>query len=384
MFGKGNSWSYPWTVLLLLGGALLVVGCGQESGTGTIHPVEDQVPHFHDPDHTIEADAAPEEGLAAQFAAATPIHSIGVRDEGGPELFGEIGDVIVDAQGRILVLDSENREVRIFAPDGRPIGSFGRQGEAPGEFQYPAHLDLFEDGTLVVAGRSGRVQFFESSGKTYERTGGFHVEFTPEDACLLEETLYLHGALAEQSEQSIHVYSRDGTRQRSFGPVYQSENPAIRQRLSSGNIACARSTNRIIFAFGLSPLVYGYAPDGKLQWVSRIEPFDAVPVEQTGQTGLQYKFGTPGGDLITNLSDVPGSGIVAQREHVGAEMRDEWYSYWVSAREGTGGYIGESIPGPIHFVDQKRLLAGPQAPFPKVDVYSAEEIAWEEIDQSSK
>lgn len=387
------------SIIILLGLlTVLTAGCEPEQGTGTIHPVEERVPHFHDPDHTIETGSPPAEGLPEQFAkaGATPIHTIGVREGSGPELFGEIRDVIEDPQGRILVLDNEHKEVRIFRADGTHVGCFGRQGEAPGEFQYPAHLDLFEDGTLVVAGRSGRVQFFESSGKTYERTGGFNVEFTPEDACLLEETLYLHGALAKQSEQSIHVYSRDGTRQRSFGPVYQSENEFIRQSISDGKVACDASMGTIVFAFTSAPLLYGYSSEGGLQWTSRIRPFDPMPHEQgvseRGTTSLRHRS-EPGTHLMSELTDVPGAGVVAQKMQFPPEDADRaaapLYTYLISAGDGTGTYVGKTkvggtAVGPFTHVTSRHLLSARSAPFPKVDVYDVVGVEWTRSPRSAE
>lgn len=386
------------TIILLGLLTVLASGCEPEQGTGTVHPVEERVPHLSDPDHTIETGSPSAEGLPKQFenAGATPVRTIGVREGGGPELFGDIRDVIEDPEGRILVLDNDNKDVRIFRDDGTHVGSFGREGEGPGEFQYPAHLDLFGDETLIVAGRSGRVQFFESSGKTYERVGGFTVEFTPEDVCLLENTLYLHGALAEQADQSIHVYSRDGTRQRSFGPVYQSESEFIRQQISDGTVACDASTGTVVFAFTYSPLLYGYSSEGDLQWTSRIRPFDPMPNEQgvsdQGTTSLLHRT-EPGTHLMSGLIDVPGRGVIAQKTEFPPEDTDRAaapvYTYVISASDGTGSYVGKAeaggtAAGPITHVTLGHLLSARRAPFPKVDVYDAAGVNWEMPSRSAE
>lgn len=375
-------------VLLTLG--LILTGCEPESGPGTVHPVETRVPHFGDADHTIKTDTSSRDGFSTQLASgwATPSLTIGEKTGKGPELFGRISDVIEDGEGRVLALDYENKEVRIFGTDGAHLASFGREGEGPGEFKYPNRLALFEDGTLMVTGRMGRVQFFESSGETYEHMGGFTVEYTPDDACVLNGNIYLHGALAEQPQHTIHVYGRSGTRQESFGLVYDSENKFIRQSLSGGTLACDGATETVAFAFTAAPLVYGYTPDGELQWTSQIQPFEPSPnkqrVSDRGTTGLRYTY-QPGTHVLSRLADAPGPGIIAQKMQFPPDdtsrSASPLYAYWLSAGEGTGRFVdkttaGGTAAGPVTHVTRDRVFSARRAPFPQVDVYDLGEVDW--------
>lgn len=56
----------------------------------------------------------------------------GVSD---PSVFGVLVGVAEDDQGRIHVADRSSNEIRVFGLGGRFLRSFGRSGEAPGEFQ---------------------------------------------------------------------------------------------------------------------------------------------------------------------------------------------------------------------------------------------------------
>jgi hypothetical protein len=60
---------------------------------------------------------------------------IGEADGEGPYLFGSVRNVIPDAHGRIWVMDSQARELRLFGPDGQYLRTVGGAGEGPGEFQ---------------------------------------------------------------------------------------------------------------------------------------------------------------------------------------------------------------------------------------------------------
>lgn len=375
-------------VLLILG--LTLPGCKPDSGPGTIHPVEARVPHFDDPDHTIRTESPPKKGRWAQITAAwgTPTYKIGVENAQGPELFGRISDVEQDNRGRIFVVDYENKEVRVFSPEGAHRFTFGRAGEGPGEFQYPSQLELLDDGTLMVAGRSGRVQFFEVLADSVNRTGGFTVDFTPEDVCVLGDEVFIHGAPSSRPEHSIHVYSRPGKHARSFGPVYQSDNEFIRRSITDGHITCDEPTNTVVFGFGLAPILYGYRSKGTFQWTARIRPFDPMPAEQrvsdAGTPSIRYKS-VPHTDRLSGLTDMPGPSVLVQRVQYPPDEVDRAdvpiFSYSVSARDGTGGYVGKSTiggtaTGPITHVSTTNLLSAKREPFPKIDAYDLESIEW--------
>jgi hypothetical protein len=377
--------------VLLIAGAFLSGGCEPESGTGTVHPVQARIPDVDGADHTITAASSPDSGGAAQLRRATrqPTWSVGTREGAASERFADIRDVEQSPQGRVFILDNENREVRVFTADGDYVGAFGREGEGPGEFQYPAHLDVLGTNRLVVAGRMGRIQFFELTGQTYERTGGFAVEFTPEDACVLDGRLYLHGALAKKPSSSVHVYTPGGERKTSFGPVYDAENQFIRFQLSSGSVACDSSTDTVVFGFAAAPMLYAFDPDGTRKWVSRIQPFDPMPrtqgVSEQGTTSLQHSY-EPGTDILSGLTDVPGPGLVAQRYRYPPDDEDRAdtaiFTYWVSSTDGTGTFVRKgSIGGPaigyLTHASSTHLFSARSAPVPSVGVYDARGVEWD-------
>ena len=74
---------------------------------------------------------------------------IGALD-GGPAAFGLINGLTVDDDGRIVVLDLDHRELRIFGRDGEPEGTIGREGEGPGEFRFPVDVAIGPNRTIWV------------------------------------------------------------------------------------------------------------------------------------------------------------------------------------------------------------------------------------------
>lgn len=379
------------SVVIVVSG-LVLSGCESESGPGTVHPVESRIPHFDDPDHTIHTARGSTDGAMSTLRTAlrSPSWTVGTRDGRAPERFADIRDVVQNGKGRVLVLDNEHREVRLFSSDGEYVGAFGREGEAPGEFQYPAHLDRLSDGTIMVVDRMGRIQFFASADSAYERTGGFRVEYTPEDACVLNDTIYLHGMLAKQTRKSIHAYTRGGKRTTSFGPVYEDEELFIRRMVSSGSIACDDSAQTVAFAFNGAGMVYGYDPSGTRTWVSRLKPFDPMPREEKTRDGRPSSLhrSEPGTDLLVGLTDAPGPGLVAQRERFPPKDAEEAATavttYWISAQTGNGAYVGDGTlggpaAGPIAHISSRQVFSVASVPFPRVDAYDSRDVEWKQM-----
>ena len=98
---------------------------------------------------------------------------IGSLDSGGPDQFGAIGAIHADEAGTIHVVDRQSHEIRVFAPDGTPVRTLGREGDGPAEFRDPWGVDFSPSGDLWVVDVHGqRVSVFGPDGsfrRTYPR-----------------------------------------------------------------------------------------------------------------------------------------------------------------------------------------------------------------------
>lgn len=123
---------------LLLPTVLFLVGCG-EPGSET-----------------------PEEDAPTTWSLVEELR-IGSNDP-GPELFGQLAALAVDDEGRILVLDQQASEVRVFDADGTHEATLGGPGEGPGELLRPFGLAVHPtDGTTWVVA-SNRYTVFDADG----------------------------------------------------------------------------------------------------------------------------------------------------------------------------------------------------------------------------
>jgi len=95
------------------------------------------------------------------------------RTIGGEGRLGRPAGLAYDAAAqRLYVADSAAHRIVVYSPDGRFISSFGRNGAAPGEFNFPTHLALARDGALIVDDTLNfRVQVLDREGSALRHFG---------------------------------------------------------------------------------------------------------------------------------------------------------------------------------------------------------------------
>lgn len=139
---------------------------------------------------------------------------IGVVDGDPMREFGFIAGLAVDDAGRIYVLDSMAREIRIFDPDGRFVSAFGQAGSGPGELNSPSAVLIGRGDTILVPDvRNGRVQRFLPDGSPaghapMDPARGFPLAWATRDGLLLEE-LRPHPSSASADASRTLVLLRD-------------------------------------------------------------------------------------------------------------------------------------------------------------------------------
>jgi hypothetical protein len=87
----------------------------------------------------------------------SPLLSLGVVDQGGPEEFSRIQDLEILDDGGVAVANGGSEEVRIFSADGRHVGNLGRRGRGPGEFSGLYVLEQLADSLITFDLGNARV-----------------------------------------------------------------------------------------------------------------------------------------------------------------------------------------------------------------------------------
>jgi hypothetical protein len=108
-----------------------------------------------------------------------PLLSIGsVEGEEPLQLYGVAGGHRL-SDGRIAVVNAGSREVRVFAPDGTHLVSYGRPGAGPEEFEAPVLCGTVDDTLLVVDRAHHRISYlhpdlgFVRLARVSDEVGGY-------------------------------------------------------------------------------------------------------------------------------------------------------------------------------------------------------------------
>jgi hypothetical protein len=95
----------------------------------------------------VSADNPPVWGAAPRLIEEV---RIGALDGDEVYTLGDVSDVAVSPDGTIWAADRQARAIRRYDRDGRSIGSTGRSGEGPGEFNSIAGLERLSDGRFAA------------------------------------------------------------------------------------------------------------------------------------------------------------------------------------------------------------------------------------------
>jgi hypothetical protein len=77
--------------------------------------------------------------------------AIGGEEAAGEPLLYSPTDIDADSSGNIYILDIRDALIRKFDEKGSFIRPIGRRGQGPGEFEFPAAMEVAPGGTIVVA-----------------------------------------------------------------------------------------------------------------------------------------------------------------------------------------------------------------------------------------
>ena len=92
---------------------------------------------------------------------------VGTAEGDGPDAFGDIAAVAVQADGTILVFDGQVPALRRFSKSGAYVGTVGRKGQGPGEYgDQPNGMMVDGNGRIILSDASnGRMIAYSKKGE---------------------------------------------------------------------------------------------------------------------------------------------------------------------------------------------------------------------------
>jgi hypothetical protein len=107
------------------------------------------------------------EAPAAGLEFSQQIGELDTKDEN--YLFAFPMSVAEDGQGDIFILDTKDGCVKKFSAAGQYLTRFGRNGQGPGEFQFPMTIDVSPQDQLFVSTMSSHFHLFDLTGRFIDR-----------------------------------------------------------------------------------------------------------------------------------------------------------------------------------------------------------------------
>jgi hypothetical protein len=133
-----------------------LAGCGSEDPPSVLTQTRDSAGVT-----IVESTALPERGAGGWTLNQAPFLTIGTFEGDTLYQLYQVSGAVRLPDGRIAISDNGSFQLRIFGPDGTFQGSWGREGEGPGEFQAIRVMGVLGPDTLVVLdGSLRRISLF--------------------------------------------------------------------------------------------------------------------------------------------------------------------------------------------------------------------------------
>jgi len=113
----------------------------------------------------IIENAKPTEGSRVWQVGTMPESTIGIHEGEAPYMLHQVEDATKLSDGRILVANRGDDELRVYDASGNWMESWGGRGEGPGEFDDLTHVDAWPGDSIVAwSGPGSSISVFDSEG----------------------------------------------------------------------------------------------------------------------------------------------------------------------------------------------------------------------------
>ncbi|MXW18423.1 MAG: hypothetical protein F4X60_14245 [Gemmatimonadetes bacterium] len=113
----------------------------------------------------ISENAKPTEGSRVWQIGTMPAVTIGVREGEDHDMLHRVRDATKLSDGRIVIANGGDDELRVFDASGNWLESWGGRGEGPGEFSGLDHVDTWPGDSIIAwSGPGSSILVFDSEG----------------------------------------------------------------------------------------------------------------------------------------------------------------------------------------------------------------------------
>ncbi|ODS59366.1 MAG: hypothetical protein ABS36_00030 [Acidobacteria bacterium SCN 69-37] len=321
--------------------AFALIGCNRASG--------DQVTRLNGPDYRPKAAVTSSVDVSSgqkisHTAAIGQLRQIASYNLGSASSgSGQPQDAAFGPDESIFFVEPAAPEVFQITADGEVRSVLPQQISPDFAVRTPTAILRLSDSQWAVVDRTSKLKVFSFDGEQLVpvRTASV-IDAT--DACLLGDSVVLRGA-----EKPVQRYRlEDGQELQQYGEAFEHSFWLVRRRLAEGLVGC-RDTDSLIATTSMAlPFVYGYTPDGTLQWVTEVKGLTPTAVSlvktETGQ--LRVRNAGANFDLPWRFTPLDDARMLFQFLRIQREPAapTQVHSIVLSTRTGHGEYVGTELP----------------------------------------
>lgn len=137
----------------------------------------------------------------------------------GDDLKRPTGLVIDTVRKMVFVVDTVGSEVVVYDLKGKEIYSFGKNGDQDGEFNYPTHIFLGQDGLLYISDTLNfRIQAFDENGVfqfKFGRVGDALGDMSKPKGVAVDSEGHIY--VVDSASETVQIFRKDGRLLLNFG-----------------------------------------------------------------------------------------------------------------------------------------------------------------------
>lgn len=309
--------------------------------------------------------------------------SLGTEEE-GPQLFGRIGDVAVDAAGNVFVFDGLAMELRVFDSTGRYLSGLGGFGDGPLELRYNLFgiFELLGEGRVLVANGARTKLFMQAEGQ-WQLDKMIEAPGLVNDACVVGGQALFAGWRADDNTLVQAASLATGVANTGFVRGYQHPDYLVKSKMAEGvRIACFATSQQAIVGWGLLPMIASYrlgqqSPTWTAHVAGRLPAriVYGMASDQTGAERLAIEDQTNPRDFLTSFLPMSSGHLLIQysRAERGGVSDPLIRTYLVDVATGSGALLGTDLPV-ISTVLPNGYVAVFSDPYPRIEVRERDAI----------
>jgi DNA-binding beta-propeller fold protein YncE len=207
---------------------------------------------------------------------------------GEDNYFYQPSDIEVDYhRSMIYIVDTGSHCVFVFDFQGKFLGSFGNEGQGPGELSRPTGLHVKEDSSVVIADKgNNRIQTFDSSWKFVDSINTKSVEVA--DLIIIQDKIYtiwsygrsgfsLNMGNKEDTQPLVNVLDKNGDVIRTISVVDFPETQPFLRAIKHRVCLTRSQKNKLYLPYFISSLIQVFDLEGsKLDEFNRPLPFKPI------------------------------------------------------------------------------------------------------------